>query len=444
MKKLLSITAILFGTLLALAQAPEKMSYQAIVRNASGQLLQNQNVAVKASILQGSATGTVVYSERLTGTTNANGLLSAEIGTGTVLSGTFSSINWSSGNYWLKTETDPAGGTNYTIAGTSQLLSVPYAMYAKSSGSGASLTLPYVGTSSADNVIPFRITNSGGTLNQAGYFENTSASNSAPALMGINYSTGSFGTGVEGRAQSNTNGNGSAGLKGYLLGTGNSGAGVYGYAQNADGVSGSTTDGIGVVGSASGSGTGGYFRSTSTGYSLETLGPLKLGNINAGSGKVLTSDASGNATWQDVVTPKVHFSSVGGSSQAIPQNTATNINSWTNNDEAGGFNYNSTTGEYTIPVTGYYSVTAQVSWSDANTVNAVSPANVAIVVNGISVKTGFSNSSVSGVYYSDASVKLEKTFTAGDKIKIKVYQAGRATNSLYGEGTNFAIHLIHK
>ncbi len=138
MKKLLSITTIFLGTLLLIAQAPEKMSYQSIIRNASGQLLQNQNVAIRVSVLQGSASGTVAYSERLTGTTNANGLLSMEIGSGTVLSGTFNTINWSTGNYYLKTETDPNGGTNYTIAGTSQLLSVPYAMYAKSSGSGAS------------------------------------------------------------------------------------------------------------------------------------------------------------------------------------------------------------------------------------------------------------------------------------------------------------------
>lgn len=138
MKKILFITGLFLGTILTFAQAPEKMSYQAIIRNASGQLLQNQSVAVKASILQGSSSGTVVYSERLTGTTNANGLLSVEIGGGTILSGTFNTINWSSGNYWLKTETDPSGGTNYSIVGTSQLLSVPYAMYAKSSGGGSS------------------------------------------------------------------------------------------------------------------------------------------------------------------------------------------------------------------------------------------------------------------------------------------------------------------
>lgn len=300
MKKILSITAILIGTLSAFAQAPEKMSYQAIIRNASGQLLQNQNAAVKVSVLQGSATGTVVYSERLTGTTNANGLLSMEIGSGTVLSGTFNSINWSSGNYWLKTETDPTGGTNYTIAGTSQLLSVPYAMYAKSSGGGG-FTLPYSGTSSADNVIPFRITNSSATLNQAGFFENTNPTNSAPAVSGTNNSTGSFGVGVQGRANSNTNGNVSAGVSGYLMGTGDAGAGVFGSAQNAVGVYGDTNNGYGVRGVASGTGTAGSFQSDATGKALSTWGALQFGNINAAAGRVLTaSDASGTATWQNV------------------------------------------------------------------------------------------------------------------------------------------------
>ncbi|WP_447637999.1 hypothetical protein [Flavobacterium microcysteis] len=109
-EKIQSITAILLGTLLAFAQAPEKMSYQAVIRNAAGQLVQNQSIGIKVSILQNSETGAVVYSERLTGTTNANGLVSLAIDSGTVLSGTFNTINWSAGNYYLKTETDPSGG----------------------------------------------------------------------------------------------------------------------------------------------------------------------------------------------------------------------------------------------------------------------------------------------------------------------------------------------
>ena len=135
MKKIYSILAGLLLTASVFAQAPQKMSYQAVIRNSSNALITSTPVGMKISILQGSSTGTVVYAETQTITTNANGLASLEIGTGAVTSGTFSVIDWSTGPYFIKTETDPTGGTAYTIAGTSQLLSVPYALYAKTSGS---------------------------------------------------------------------------------------------------------------------------------------------------------------------------------------------------------------------------------------------------------------------------------------------------------------------
>ncbi len=113
------------------AQAPEKMSYQAIVRNNNDQLVTNQAVGMKISILQGSASGNTVYSETQTTTTNEDGLVNIEIGNGTVVFGIFSKINWSNSTYFIKIETDPTGGTNYSITGTSQMLSVPYALYAK-------------------------------------------------------------------------------------------------------------------------------------------------------------------------------------------------------------------------------------------------------------------------------------------------------------------------
>ena len=120
------------------AQAPQKMSYQAVMRDAADNLLANQSVGVQVSVLQGSPTGTAVYVETHSATTNANGLVSLEIGAGSPISGSFSSISWGSGSYFLQTETDPTGGTNYTITGTTQLLSVPYALYAETSGSGGS------------------------------------------------------------------------------------------------------------------------------------------------------------------------------------------------------------------------------------------------------------------------------------------------------------------
>jgi uncharacterized protein (TIGR02145 family) len=113
------------------AQSPEKMSYQAIIRNGSNQLVINSNIGIQVSILQGSITGNGVYIERHFPLTNDNGLISIEIGGGTVVSGSFVSIDWANGPYFIKTETDLNGGSNYTIAGTSQLLSVPFALYAK-------------------------------------------------------------------------------------------------------------------------------------------------------------------------------------------------------------------------------------------------------------------------------------------------------------------------
>ena len=111
------------------AQAPQKMSYQAVIRNTSGALVTSSSVGMKISILQGTATGTVAYSETQIASTNANGLVSLEIGSGTVVSGTFAGIDWANGPYFIKTETDPEGGTNYSIIGTNQLLSVPYALF---------------------------------------------------------------------------------------------------------------------------------------------------------------------------------------------------------------------------------------------------------------------------------------------------------------------------
>jgi len=119
----------------ASAQAPEKMSYQAVIRNSSNSLITSTTVGMQISILQGSSTGTAVYIETQTPTSNTNGLVTIEIGAGTVVSGSFATIDWTNGQYFIKTQTDPTGGTSYTITGTSQLLSVPYALHAKTADS---------------------------------------------------------------------------------------------------------------------------------------------------------------------------------------------------------------------------------------------------------------------------------------------------------------------
>ena len=129
MKKIYSILAGLLLTASVFAQAPQKMSYQAVIRNSSNTLITSAPIGMQISVLQGSASGTAVYVETQTPSTNANGLASVEIGGGTVVSGNFSTINWANGPYFIKTETDPTGGTVYTITGTNELMSVPYALF---------------------------------------------------------------------------------------------------------------------------------------------------------------------------------------------------------------------------------------------------------------------------------------------------------------------------
>lgn len=131
MKKALTLLAAVIFTATLWAQAPQKMSYQAVIRNTSNALVNNTPVGMRISILQGSATGTAVYTETQSPTTNANGLVSIEIGGGAG----FSSIDWADGTYFIKTEIDPTGGTTYSITGTSQLISVPYALHSKTAES---------------------------------------------------------------------------------------------------------------------------------------------------------------------------------------------------------------------------------------------------------------------------------------------------------------------
>lgn len=155
MKKIITICAALFITASVFAQAPEKMSYQAVIRNSSEALVTNTTVGMQISILQGSASGTAVYVETQSPTTNANGLVSLEIGVGTVVSGDFTTIDWANGPYFIKTETDPTGGTSYTITSTSQLLSVPYALYAANAGTaiGGGNFTHYIGEEYGGGVI---------------------------------------------------------------------------------------------------------------------------------------------------------------------------------------------------------------------------------------------------------------------------------------------------
>jgi len=121
------------------AQIPQSFKYQAVARDVNGNVLMNQDVSFKISIKQSSISGEIVYAEIHNVITNQLGLVNLEIGNGTVVLGEFEDINWGDAMFFIQVEMDIEGGTNYQLMGTSQLLSVPYALYAEEAGNTSSL-----------------------------------------------------------------------------------------------------------------------------------------------------------------------------------------------------------------------------------------------------------------------------------------------------------------
>ena len=136
MKDIITLLIIILISNLVQSQIPQQMSFQAVVRDSDNNLMINQKITMQISILQDA---NKVYVEEHIGTTNINGIIYLIIGNGTVVYGNFSTINWGSGTYYIETETDPTGGNNYTIKNTSQLLSVPYAFFAKTAENSTNL-----------------------------------------------------------------------------------------------------------------------------------------------------------------------------------------------------------------------------------------------------------------------------------------------------------------
>jgi len=134
MKKTLLTIIVFLITSSIKAQAPEAFSYQAVIRDTAGLVISNQSISMKISILQGSIDGEIAYSETHNVVTNKLGLINLKIGNGFSIEGDFSSIPWGKAQFFTQIELDASGGTNYSYLGTSQLLAVPYALYAKTSG----------------------------------------------------------------------------------------------------------------------------------------------------------------------------------------------------------------------------------------------------------------------------------------------------------------------
>ncbi len=252
-KKLLFFIALILLAHLSFGQAPESINYQAVARNSTGAVLQNQHVSLRFSVHDQSASGTVVYRETFSGiSTNQFGLFSVGIGSGTIVTGTFAGINWVSGTKFLQVEIDPNNGTSYIDMGTSQLLSVPYALYAKTAGNagatGATGPTGATGIAGSNGVTGHTgAAGSNGTTGTTGWTGATGPTGAAGS-NGINGSNGNTGA---------TGHNGSTGAQGNTGATGANGTNGNTGAQGSTGATG-RTGATGPLGTAGGDLSGSY------------------------------------------------------------------------------------------------------------------------------------------------------------------------------------------
>ena len=152
MKHFFFILFACFVSCTLLGQAPHGIPYQSVLRSSAGNILSNQTVSMRFSLHDSIATGTIVYQETHTTSTNNLGLVTINIGEGTASISSFSTINWGHNAKFLQIEMDANGGTNYIDLGTQQMMSVPYALYAISAGQIKPENLPNVTLDSISNI----------------------------------------------------------------------------------------------------------------------------------------------------------------------------------------------------------------------------------------------------------------------------------------------------
>ena len=267
-------TLLLFGlwAIQLAAQAPQAINYQGIVRNLSGEVLLNQSTTIRLSIHHLTTSGSIVYQESHSITTNSFGLYTLQVGRGNPVIGTFNTITWGNGPFYLEVEMDINGGTEYITAGTSELISVPYALYAETSGNSIAGQLGATGN-----------TGSIGTTGNNGIMGNT-GNTGIKGMTGASGATGSIGsTGNSGNV-------GSTGSTGLIGMTGVSGsAGVIGPTGNAGNMG-----SAGVIGVTGTSGSTGAIGPTGNAGSIGSTGNTGLIGATGVSGSIGTTGENGS------------------------------------------------------------------------------------------------------------------------------------------------------
>ena len=305
---LLFLLAVSMFQTISYAQTPEGINYQAVIRKTNGALVANTTIAIRIQIKQNSATGTVVYAERQSVITSAYGLVNFVIGQGTVLSGTFSAINWSTGNYWVSLAVDFVNGTNYLDYGSQRLMSAPYALYAKTAGVqlnqwryGATAPAAALG-----NMGDFYLNTATGDVHYKSAASTWTLTGNIKGPQGTAGATGATGPQGPAGATGATGLTGAAGPQGPAGATGATGlTGAVG-PQGPAGATGAQGP-IGLTGATGATGATGPSGATGPAGSNGTNGTAVLnGNTNPGAGVGVNGDFYINTATNELFGPKTN------------------------------------------------------------------------------------------------------------------------------------------
>ncbi len=291
MKFRLFIAAMLFAAALS-AQAPQAINYQGIARDLAGTAITNQAIGVRLSVRSGSITGTVVYQETFAVSTNQFGLYALQVGRGTVVSGTFSSIAWGTAAHFLEVEMDITGGTNYIAAGTSELISVPYALYAETAGNVTPGPTGPTGANGTNGVTG--ATGAAGANGATGATgaNGTNGTNGATGATGANGATGATGANGTNGTNGATGATGAAGANGATGATGAAGANGATGATGANGTNG-TNGATGATGAAGANGATGATGANGTNGTNGATGATGAAGANGATGATGVTGATG-------------------------------------------------------------------------------------------------------------------------------------------------------
>jgi|GEM_PF-847654 len=487
MKQLFSLLFLFLSVAAVKAQAPLAINYQGVARNASGLPYADQQITVRLSIHTETPTGAVEYRETRSVTSNQFGLFNVQIGSAGAsgIQGSFTGINWSEGNKFLQTEIS-VNGQAFSNLGTTQMVSVPFAI---SSQQARQLVFPLDTSINGHSSPVLKIKNTSTSANNAISGESINGiaiTGSSETKSGVAGSA--FVTQVGGVTGSNP-ALGGYGVHGYTSATNYSGAGVFGQAINGAGVKGETGTGNGVLGTASGLGVGvngqaatngyGVYALTASGYGLYaaatastgTAGKfiqpsvdgkalvvegnlqIKAGNTSPGAGKVLTSDADGNATWKTpaaTTSTPVGFLASGaaqGGLQNIPNNVEYKIHPATEEfDGSSNFTLSgqSPSSTFTAPAAGLYRFTTKVTIKTNNTNTNITYSYLRLTVKSNGVETVKEATGHWEPEYYTVTSTIDKVLVlkAGDQVWLKTLTSTKDGSNPILEECEFAGYLI--